>query len=57
MISGVLIFVGCIMAIILQQYNGYILGPVMGLGMLIPGLRAEARVRQLQLADAPSGSE
>jgi len=57
MISGVLIFAGCITAIFLQQYNGYILGPVMGLGMLIPGLRAEARVRQLQLADGPSDSD
>jgi hypothetical protein len=49
-ISGVLIFAGCVVAILLQEYNGYILGPVMGLGMLIPGLRAEARVRQLQAA-------
>jgi len=48
MISGVLIFIGCIASIFLQTYNGYILGPVMGLGMLVPGLRAEARVRQLQ---------
>ena len=47
-ISGLLIFAGCIVAIFLQEYNGYILGPVMGFGMLIPGLRAEARVRQLQ---------
>lgn len=48
MISGVFIFAGCIVAIFLQDYNGYILGPVMGLGMLVPGLRAEARVRTLQ---------
>lgn len=51
-ISGVLIFAACVVAIFLQEYNGYILGPVMGLGMLVPGLRAEARVRQLQAAGA-----
>jgi hypothetical protein len=57
LISGIAIFAGCITAIFLQDYNGYILGPVMGLGMVVPGLRAEARVRQLQLADAPSDSD
>ena len=60
MIAGVGIFVGCILAIVFQDYNGYILGPFMGLGMLLPGLRAEARVRQLAReaeADAESGAE
>ncbi|MEM7204488.1 MAG: hypothetical protein AAF628_29795 [Planctomycetota bacterium] len=47
LVSGVVIFAGCVLAIVLQQYNGYILGPFMGLGMLVPGLRAEARVRRL----------
>lgn len=47
MISGIAIFLGCIAAIIFQDYNGYILGPAMGFGMIIPGLRAEARVRKL----------
>ena len=28
--------------------NGYILGPAMGLGMIIPGMMAEKRVRRLQ---------
>lgn len=46
-ISGIAIFLGCIAAVLFQEYNGYILGPCMGLGMLIPGLRAEARVRNL----------
>ncbi len=48
LISGVAIFLGCVAAILLQDYNGYILGPCMGLGMIIPGIRAEARVRRLK---------
>ena len=47
LVSGLFIFAGCIAAIVLQPFNGYILGPCMGLGMIIPGLRAEARVRRL----------
>lgn len=47
MISGVAIFVGCMLAMLWPQYNGYILGPFMGLGMIVPGRRAEARVRAL----------
>lgn len=47
-ISGIAIFGGCVLAMLLPQYNGYILGPFMGLGMIIPGMRAEARVRALR---------
>ena len=57
LISGIVIFAGCITAIFLQDYNGYILGPVMGLGMIVPGLRAEARVRQLRAADSAADYE
>ncbi len=57
LISGIAIFAGCITAIFLQDYNGYILGPVMGLGMVVPGLRAEARVRQLRAADSATDSD
>lgn len=46
--SGLAIFGGCVLAIALPDYNGYILGPFMGLGMIVPGLMAERRVRRLQ---------
>ena len=47
LVSGVAIFGGVVLALFFQHYNGYILGPVMGLGMILPGRRAEARVRRL----------
>ncbi len=50
-ISGVFIFVGALLAILMPAYNGYILGPFMGLGMIVPGLRAEARLRSLLSSD------
>lgn len=46
-IAGVAIFLGSIAAMFLQPYQGYILGPVMGFGMIVPGMRAEARVKAL----------
>jgi len=48
MISGTLIFLGTLLAVAFSEYNGFILGPFMGLGMIVPGLRAEARVRRLR---------
>lgn len=53
-ISGIAIFAGCVLAMLLPQYNGYILGPFMGLGMIIPGMRAEARVRAFTAQVAPA---
>jgi hypothetical protein len=47
MLAGVAIFLGTVLAMLFQSYSGYILGPVMGLGMIIPGRRAEARVRRI----------
>jgi hypothetical protein len=46
-VSSLAIFAGCVLALLWPQYNGYILGPCMGLGMILPGMRAEARVRAL----------
>ncbi|MFQ5504556.1 MAG: hypothetical protein ACE5F1_07125 [Planctomycetota bacterium] len=57
LVSGTLIFLASVAAILFQDYNGYILGPFMGFGMLIPGLRAEARVRELQRGDPIGVSE
>ena len=48
LVSGVVIFAGTVVAICLQPWAGYVLGPVMGLGMILPGLRAERRVRALR---------
>ena len=46
--AGLLIFAGAIAAIVLPDYNGLILGPLMGLGLIIPGVQAERRVRRLR---------
>ncbi len=43
--SAGFIFAGTIAAMFLQQWNGYILGPTMGLGMIVPGIIAERRVK------------
>ncbi len=41
---GIFIFVATIVAILFQRYDGFILGPCMGLGAIVPGLRAERDV-------------
>lgn len=46
--SGVAIFVGVLIAIVWPAWSGYILGPFMGLGMIVPGTMAERRVRRMQ---------
>ena len=48
--AGVVIFLGVIAAIVVPQYNGFILGPCMGLGMIIPALQAERRVKGMSTA-------
>ena len=50
--AGLFIFAGSIAAVLLPHWNGYILGPVMGLGMIVPGLQAEARVKRLRAETA-----
>ena len=40
LVSGIFIFVGVIAAIAQQSHAGIILGPFMGLGMIVPGRRA-----------------
>ena len=50
-VSGLVIFAGVILAIAMPHYNGYILGPFMGLGMMIPGVVAERRVRAIRMSD------
>ena len=57
LISGIAIFFGCVLAIFFQEWNGYILGPFMGLGLAIPGMRAEGRVSRLLEQDLGQQSE
>lgn len=47
LVSGIAILAGTLLAILFADHAGYILGPFMGIGMIWPGRRAEARVRQL----------
>ncbi|MFQ5843937.1 MAG: hypothetical protein ACE5JG_03015 [Planctomycetota bacterium] len=51
MFWGLGIGAAAILAVFLRDYNGFILGPAMGLGILVPGLRAERRVRRIREED------
>jgi len=50
LLGALIIFAGVLAAICWQPWAGYLLGPTMGLGMIVPGLRAERRVRALREA-------
>jgi hypothetical protein len=52
--SGLAIFLGACGAMFVPLHAGYVLGPVMGLGMIVPGVIAERRVRLLQREDRES---
>ena len=45
--AGAFILAGSLVAMALPAWNGVVLGPAMGLGMIVPGLMAERRVRAL----------
>ena len=45
--AGIFIAVGALLALANVEYAGYILGPFMGLGMIVPGLAAERRVARM----------
>lgn len=47
LVAGAFIFLGCVAAMLFQAHCGYILGPIMGMGLIVPGVLAERRVRQL----------
>lgn len=49
--AGIAIFGGCLLAIVFHAQAGYILGPFMGLGMIIPGVMGERRVARLRAED------
>ena len=50
--AGAFIFLASLVAIALPQWNGFIVGPAMGLGMIIPGIQAERRVQQMRTESA-----
>jgi hypothetical protein len=48
LVAGCFIFAGVVAAMVWPAWNGYLLGPAMGLGMIVPGLQAERRVKRLR---------
>jgi hypothetical protein len=48
LVAGIAICAGAVLALFLTKYAGFILGPFMGLGMIVPGVMAERRVRRLR---------
>jgi len=50
--SGAIIFVSALVAMFVPDWAGLIVGPPMGLGLVIPGLMAERRVRRMREEDA-----
>jgi len=51
LVAGVVIFLGSLAAIAFKDQAGYILGPFMGVGMIVPGVMGERRVARLRAAD------
>jgi hypothetical protein len=49
-VSGAAIFLASLIAMAWPGWSGVILGPAMGLGLIVPGLMAERRVRALARA-------
>jgi hypothetical protein len=46
--AGIAILAGSLLALALPGHAGLIIGPFMGLGLIIPGLIAERRVARLR---------
>lgn len=46
--AGAVICVGAVLALLMPEYGGFILGPFMGLGMIVPALMAERRVARMR---------
>jgi hypothetical protein len=53
--SGLFILSGTILAMVFREWSGVILGPFMGLGLIVPGLMAERRVRAMAAEEAGAG--
>lgn len=52
LVSAAVIFAGCIGAMFRPEWNGFILGPCMGLGMIVPGVISERRVRKIRAKES-----
>jgi len=50
--AGLVIMVGAILAMVFPDQSGYILGPFMGIGMIVPGVMGERRVARIVAEDA-----
>jgi len=48
LIAGGVICVGAVIALLVPEYGGFILGPFMGLGMIAPAAMAERRVARMR---------
>jgi len=46
-LAGMAIFAGTLVAMVFREQAGYILGPFMGFGLMLPGQAAERRIRRL----------
>ena len=55
--AGLGIWAAAIVAMFLPDYNGFIVGPAMGLGMIVPGVMAERRVRRMRAEEADVAQE
>jgi hypothetical protein len=55
--AGAAIWAAALLAMFLPDYNGFIVGPAMGLGMIVPGVMAERRVRRLRAEGAADAGE
>ncbi len=51
LVSAVVIFSGSVVAMSFPHFNGLILGPCMGLGMIVPGIISMRRVRKMTVVD------
>lgn len=50
--AGAFIFAGTVASLFVPDYAGYVLGPTMGLGVIVPGAMAERRVKRMREEDA-----
>lgn len=55
LVAGAAIFAGSVIALLHVEVAGYVLGPCMGLGMIVPGLMAERRVARMRAEDDADG--
>jgi hypothetical protein len=55
LVAGLAIAAATLAAWAVPAYRGFILGPIMGLGMIVPGLMAERRVARMRAVTGEGG--